>query len=75
VKKAFAERHVAYLKGDWTQADPEITQFLREHDRDGVPLYLLFPPKSVDPIVLPQILTAGTVLAELERLGSSKNGS
>ena len=75
VKKAFAERHVAYLKGDWTQADPEITQFLSEHDRDGVPLYVLFPPKSVDPIVLPQILTAGTVLAELERLGSSKNGS
>ena len=75
VKKAFAERHVAYLKGDWTHADPEITRFLREHDRDGVPLYVLFRPKSTDPIVLPQILTAGTVLAELDRLGSSKNGS
>jgi thiol:disulfide interchange protein/DsbC/DsbD-like thiol-disulfide interchange protein len=75
VKKAFAERHVAYLKGDWTHADPEITRFLREHDRDGVPLYVLFPPKSADPIVLPQILTAGAVLAELERLESPKNGS
>jgi thiol:disulfide interchange protein len=75
VRKAFAERHVAYLKGDWTQADPEITRFLREHDRDGVPLYVLFPPKNIDPIVLPQILTTGAVLAELDRLGSSKNGS
>jgi thiol:disulfide interchange protein len=69
VRKAFAERHVAYLKGDWTRTDPAVTQFLREHDRDGVPLYVLYPPKSADPIVLPQILTANTVLSELDRLG------
>jgi thiol:disulfide interchange protein len=75
VKKAFAERHVAYLKGDWTRADPTITQFLRAHDRDGVPLYILYAPKTAEPIVLPQILTAGKVLAELDHLGSAKNGS
>lgn len=70
VRKAFAERHVAYLKGDWTRADPAITEFLRKHERDGVPLYVLYGPKSASPVVLPQILTAGTVLAELGRLGS-----
>jgi len=70
VRKAFAERHVAYLRGDWTRADPAISEFLREHERDGVPLYVLYGPKSASPVVLPQILTAGTLLAELGRLGS-----
>ena len=35
---------MAYLKGDWTRQDPAITAFLREHGRDGVPLYVFFPP-------------------------------
>ena len=70
VKQAFISHNVAYLKGDWTLADPEISEFLREHGRDGVPLYLLFPPNGRAPIVLPQILTANTVIDELDHLGS-----
>ena len=41
--QAFARDDVAYLKGDWTRQDPAITAFLREHGRDGVPLYVFFP--------------------------------
>jgi thiol:disulfide interchange protein/DsbC/DsbD-like thiol-disulfide interchange protein len=70
VKQAFIDHNVAYLKGDWTLADPEISEFLRQHGRDGVPLYLLFPPNGRAPIVLPQILTANTVIDELDHLGS-----
>jgi thiol:disulfide interchange protein DsbD len=70
VKQAFIAHNVTYLKGDWTLADPEISEFLREHGRDGVPLYLLFPPNGRAPIVLPQILTANTVIDELDHLGS-----
>ncbi|SED47717.1 thiol:disulfide interchange protein DsbD [Rhizobiales bacterium GAS191] len=70
VKSAFAQRNVAYLKGDWTRADPAISDFLREHGRDGVPLYLLYPPRGQAPIVLPQLLTASSVLEELDRFGS-----
>ena len=64
VQDAFAARHVAYLRGDWTRQDPAITAFLRAHSRDGVPLYVFYPPKG-DPVVLPQILTADTVLREV----------
>ena len=39
----FRQANVAYLKGDWTRADPAISEFLREHGRDGVPLYVLYP--------------------------------
>jgi thiol:disulfide interchange protein DsbD len=65
VREAFARHGVAYLKGDWTRQDPEITRFLREQGRDGVPLYLLFPARAAAPEVLPQILTPGIVLAAL----------
>ena len=44
VRQAFAAHGVTYLKGDWTRQDPAISGFLREHGRDGVPLYVLFPP-------------------------------
>jgi thiol:disulfide interchange protein DsbD len=67
VRDAFAKRNVAYLKGDWTRADPAISQFLKDHGRDGVPLYLLYPPHGGKPVVLPQVLTQTDVLDELNR--------
>jgi thiol:disulfide interchange protein/DsbC/DsbD-like thiol-disulfide interchange protein len=62
VRQAFAAKHVAYLKGDWTRQDPAITEFLREQGRDGVPLYLYYGPHAATAEVLPQILTESTVL-------------
>jgi len=69
VKRAFADHNIAYLKGDWTRGDPEITAFLRSHARDGVPLYVLYPPSPAAPEVLPQILTEGTMLDQIAKLG------
>ena len=65
VQSAFARNGVAYLKGDWTNQDPEITAYLRDHGRDGVPLYVFYPVKGA-PVVLPQILSAGLVLDEVK---------
>jgi thiol:disulfide interchange protein DsbD len=67
VQRAFAARHVAYLKGDWTRQDPSITAYLRENGRDGVPLYVYYPPGDGSPTVLPQILTENVLLGELDR--------
>ena len=67
VRKAFAADNVVYLKGDWTRQNPQITAFLRDRGRDGVPLYLYYPPGGGSPTELPQILTEGTVLAVLGR--------
>lgn len=71
VKSAFAGKNVAYLKGDWTNRNPEITALLQRHGRGGVPLYLLYAGKA-EPAVLPQILTTGIVLAEIEKLKRSE---
>ncbi len=57
---------VTYLKGDWTNQNPEITRLLEEHGRSGVPLYLLYT--QGEPQVLPQILTEGTVLDALSAI-------
>jgi len=61
VREAFADHKVAYLKGDWTRQDPVVSAFLRDHGRDGVPLYIYYAPGR-PPAVLPQILTVATVL-------------
>jgi thiol:disulfide interchange protein DsbD len=64
VRDAFARHHVAYLKGDWTKQNPDITAFLHEYDRSGVPLYVYYPPQG-DPQVLPQILTEADILGRI----------
>jgi thiol:disulfide interchange protein DsbD len=68
VRDAFARRGIVKIKADWTNADPEITKLLKQFGRPGVPLYVLYPAgKSVDPIVLPELLTKNIVLEQLEK--------
>ena len=67
MRQAFAEHQIVALKGDWTRQNPEITGFLQEFGRSGVPLYLLYD-KAGTPTILPQILTEATMLAALEKI-------
>lgn len=67
VRTRFRESGVVYLKGDWTRRDPEITRYLAQYGRNGVPLYVFYPADDpTSPVVLPQILTPGTVLEFLD---------
>ncbi len=65
VQDAFASRGIAYLKADWTRGDPAVTALLRQHGREGVPLYLYWAPGAAEPAVLPQLLTESAVLGAL----------
>lgn len=65
-RKAYVSHDVALLKGDWTRADPAITALLQSHDRNGVPLYLVYRPGQ-EVRVLPQMLTPGLVAAAFDR--------
>ena len=67
VRRAFSNRHIAALKGDWTRQDPAITAFLLQYGRSGVPLYLLYDKKG-RPTVLPQILTEASMLDALGKI-------
>jgi thiol:disulfide interchange protein len=59
VTKAFADKHVVVMVGDWTRGDPAISRFLSAHGRSGVPFYLFYPAGGGEPRELPQILTPG----------------
>ncbi len=61
VQEAFKKKGVITLVGDWTNGDPVITRKLGEHGRNSVPLYLWYAPGAEAPLVLPQILTPGTL--------------
>ncbi|MGU3361642.1 protein-disulfide reductase DsbD family protein [Methylobacterium sp. M6A4_1b] len=65
VQAGLKVRGITYLKGDWTNQNPEITRLLERHGRSGVPLYLLYAG-SGEPAILPQILTPGLVLEALQ---------
>jgi thiol:disulfide interchange protein len=63
VQNIFRDKNVTLMKGDWTNRDPAITKALASFGRAGVPLYVVYNAKSgsSEPIVLPQLLTAGAV--------------
>lgn len=60
IKSLFKMKGVVYMKGDWTNNDPVITQYLRSFNRNSVPFYVLYK-KNTNPIVLPQLLTKDTI--------------
>ena len=71
VADAFRREGVVALRADWTRQDAEITKILEMNSRAGVPLYLFYPRPAANgdrkpAIVLPQILTAATVLREIQ---------
>ena len=69
VTDAFVRKGVVRLKADWTTRDPAITRVLGSFERNGVPLYLLYPPgPAAEPIVLPQILTEGVVVDATDKI-------
>jgi thiol:disulfide interchange protein/DsbC/DsbD-like thiol-disulfide interchange protein len=63
VQEIFRAKQVTLMKGDWTNRDPAITKALAAFGRAGVPLYVVYnsKPGVSEPVILPQILTAGVV--------------
>jgi thiol:disulfide interchange protein DsbD len=69
VSAAFAQAQVLTLKGDWTNRDPAITDYLAGFGRTGVPLYVLYRP-GLEPLILPQILTPSILQQALGPAGT-----
>ncbi|MCB1699068.1 MAG: thioredoxin family protein, partial [Halioglobus sp.] len=68
---AFEEYGVVYMVADWTNYDADIAALLRQHRRTGIPLYLMYPADpAAEPLLLPQILTRGTVLDALRAVSN-----
>jgi thiol:disulfide interchange protein DsbD len=66
VKRKFKDLGIVPLKADWTTRNPEISDALAEFGRSGIPLYVLYG--KGDPWLLPEVITPGIVLTELDKL-------
>ncbi len=64
IRQVFAAKNVALLKADWTNRDPQISKALESFGRQGVPLYVYYPPHG-EPKILPALLTKAIVLEAL----------
>ena len=60
----FAEHGVVVMKGDWTNRDDVITEFLARHGRAAVPFYILYRPGG-ETHVFGEVLTRGALAEAL----------
>ncbi|WP_343651128.1 protein-disulfide reductase DsbD domain-containing protein [Stenotrophomonas sp.] len=65
-KDLLRRTNAVYMRGDYTNVDPQITDFLEEHKAVGVPLYVVYGP-GAPPTVLPTLLTQAVVEEALLR--------
>ncbi|MCH9628000.1 MAG: Thiol:disulfide interchange protein DsbD [Chlamydiales bacterium] len=73
ITKAFKEKGVVTMSGDWTKKDPVITEQLEKLGRTGVPVYVLYPGSPHDaPSILPQTLSSKVVHEYLDKLETPK---
>ena len=68
VREKLKSMNAVTLLGDYTHFPDAITTELNRYNRAGVPLVLVYPKNAAaQPIVLPEVLTPGIVLAALGR--------
>jgi len=65
-RKLLQETGAVYMKGDWTDVDPEIGAYLKQFHSPGVPLYVIYPRGGGAGRALPTVLTASLVRTALE---------
>jgi thiol:disulfide interchange protein DsbD len=70
VQQYFTDQNIIYMVGDWTNQNPEITEYLAEFGRNGVPIYVYYPKRDgngtrPEPKILPQLLTPTLIIESL----------
>jgi len=71
-KEAIARTGTTYMVADSTNYDPRIEQAMMALGRSGLPLYLVYPAKGGDPVILPQVLDTATVVTAMEAASGKK---
>lgn len=63
----FAAKEVVLLKGDFTKKDPVLLQWIKDHERLGVPFNALYIPGE-EPLLFPELITKNMIREALERI-------
>lgn len=64
---ALHQPNVKVMQGDWTSPNGTVTDYLRSHQRYGVPLNVVYGPAAPHGIALPVVLSEQQVMAALEK--------
>ncbi len=63
----FRDKDVTLMIADWTRRNPDITELLSSFGYKGVPLYIYYPPKGGEPVILPQLLTEDIISSVINK--------
>lgn len=66
---------VKLVKGDWTKQDANITRFLNNYRRAGVPFYIAFGPGAPEGKIFPEVLTPEIFKREITAVIKNGDGS
>ncbi|NNG05408.1 MAG: copper resistance protein, partial [Inquilinus sp.] len=72
VAERLAGDDLVAMRADWTLPDDAIATYLADHGRYGIPFYAVYGPAAPDGVMLPELLTAETVLAAVGRAGGDR---
>jgi suppressor for copper-sensitivity B len=59
--------NIVAMQGDWTNPDPDITNFLHKFRRYGIPFNVVYGPGAPQGITLPELLTHDSVMEALNK--------
>ena len=62
---------VIAMRADWTRPDPQITAYLQNFGRYGVPLDVVYGPGAPLGIALPELLSAEVVMDAFRRAAAA----
>ena len=60
--------NIKFVQADWTLHDQKILDFLGENGRYGIPFNIVYGPKKVNGIVLPEVISVQSLLRVIEKV-------
>ncbi|HAK44439.1 MAG TPA: hypothetical protein DCO79_00740 [Spirochaeta sp.] len=66
ISRFFEENNVILIHGDYTNENPEITEWMNEYGRAGVPFYSWYPAGSFEAVLLPEIINRKSITSLIE---------
>lgn len=66
VKRFIQDNDIVYINVDYTHQDERILNFIKQHNRYGIPFTIVFGSKAKKGEVLPEVLVASTLIERLK---------
>ena len=68
IQETFKKNKIIKLRGDWTQPNKKIENFLQQHNRFGIPFNVMYNKYYPEGIVLSELLTSKEIIKTINTL-------